>query len=1166
MPTVVKITEGIIMKFPQIDKQQALRQLALLGFKPTEKIYFRFFYPASHPNKAVDGGRKCDQLNWQQIESYQSHGRGAYFVVNGGGHKNENVQVGRALFYEHDNLDKELQKELWRSLDLPEPTFQIDTGGKSIHSYWVFAKPIPISEWIELQKDLLEYSDADRAIKNPARVMRLAGAWHISFDTAGNQVYQQSVILSDSGKKYSYEDLRKAIPKQEKEPQLILSESTQPSTSHSVSEKLPRHPEEIKIPVPQPVPLIECCRKQVRDWIATGVPQGSGRNNIALEVALELIGVERHLLDSNQTYTDSGTSLFAEYCRRSSISQKEEDERWKWSLATNATPSCTADGIANCIKGWYWREHIKPQKTSSGPSGSQKDTGVKKPKKTPLNEVITAIDEILDQHLNQSLEHLALLQLSKELNNYNAAEVRAISIKRIEERQSEDYLEERKQELEQLESWESEEFQPFGDLFYNSPKVAEAFTRLCTSNKKIQPQYFLGILAVVSSLLGTKIEINVPILGTFRSNLNIALVGESGEGKSIVSKILLKALYQLQQEILEQHQKEKEAYEQAVEHWETQHPDHRGPKPRPESYITTCPAPLAINEYSREGIVRNHAENKNGLLIHQEELVSIRRSQNMYRQGKGDDRQFINNLYDGGTISRVLKSERIIVPETCVSILGGVQPDIILTEMGDLSDPDGQWARYNFVTGKERKVFTDFKQPQVDISTLLYDLYNQALKAQPTSCHIDQEGLEIYNRFVNELEEKRWSTLQQGLRAVYSKATGEIARIALIIHAMNCLLNQQPISPVIPAEAIKKAIKIKKYFLRQTVIIRTWGNGLNDSESGMPVMYREIQKIARRLSNGTKYLTTRIVQQARSGVLKDVKAEKLTQIFKDMEKMGKANLIKVKRSVALVIDNLLLDEFFDEGLPPSGGGGSPQPKPSHPISPNQEEKLVNTTNVQKPKLSTFSTLMPNVGSVGLFVDGFVEKIQTSLDNGFNYFTSFVENVGTGLLNNQNYSIDLPTIPTSANLAQTPTNTEINTSSTNPQQFNETHKKLDESNNHNESKSSDEIETQRLEALEEEAWMDYDAFISTEIDEEIKTCVPEEKKAPVKLKIGAKTYNGLGYFAIDGDFYIDLVNNLSLKIPDKYLDLVQFLEYKKVQANSDIVRKHDGEDFNFSFAY
>jgi hypothetical protein len=367
-----KLLRGITMKFPQIDKKQALRQLELLGFKPTDKIYFRFFYPASHPNKAVDGGRKLDQINWRQIESYQSYGRGAYLVVNGGGHKNENVQVGRALFYEHDNLDKPIQKELWRSLNLPEPTFQVDTGGKSVHSYWVFAKPIPISEWIELQKDLLEYSDGDRAIKNPARVMRLAGAWHINFDSQGNQIYQQSVIVSDSGKKYSQEELRRAIPKQETKPQLMLSESTQPQPSNSVPEKLPSHPDEITIPVPQPVPLIECCRKEVRDWIATGVPQGSGRNNIALEVALELIGVERHLLNLGQPYTENGTSLFAEYCRRSGMSGKEEQERWQWCLSKNATPSCTDDGIANCIKGWYWREFIKPPKRQFKPNSSPK--------------------------------------------------------------------------------------------------------------------------------------------------------------------------------------------------------------------------------------------------------------------------------------------------------------------------------------------------------------------------------------------------------------------------------------------------------------------------------------------------------------------------------------------------------------------------------------------------------------------------------------------------------------------------------------------------------------------------------------------------------------------------------------------------------------------------
>lgn len=151
------------------------------------------------------------------MEELQRQGRGAYFVINGGGHKNEDVQVGRAIFYEHDNLDKGLQSNLWQSLGLPEPTFQVDTGGKSIHSYWVFDAPLPIAQWCTLQCDLLEYADADRSIKNPARVMRLAGAWHISHDELGNPIYNQSRLIAVGGKTYSYEELRSLIPSTETE-------------------------------------------------------------------------------------------------------------------------------------------------------------------------------------------------------------------------------------------------------------------------------------------------------------------------------------------------------------------------------------------------------------------------------------------------------------------------------------------------------------------------------------------------------------------------------------------------------------------------------------------------------------------------------------------------------------------------------------------------------------------------------------------------------------------------------------------------------------------------------------------------------------------------------------------------------------------------------------
>ena len=168
----------------KVDRHQIAKQLELLGYKPGEKVFLRAFYPSNDPRKDDDLGRKTNHTTLDSIANtacmFQDQGRGIYLVVNGGGQTDKEVETCRAIFYEHDNLSKELQLDLWKSLQLPEPTFQIDTGGKSIHSYWVFNEPIDSSCWRELQSDLLEFADGDRSLKNPSRVMRLAGCYHLS--------------------------------------------------------------------------------------------------------------------------------------------------------------------------------------------------------------------------------------------------------------------------------------------------------------------------------------------------------------------------------------------------------------------------------------------------------------------------------------------------------------------------------------------------------------------------------------------------------------------------------------------------------------------------------------------------------------------------------------------------------------------------------------------------------------------------------------------------------------------------------------------------------------------------------------------------------------------------------------------------------------------------
>jgi Protein of unknown function (DUF3987) len=983
------------MTFPNLDREIALRQLALLGYAEGDNVYLRFFYPNDDPRKDTDKGRKSDCLDPRQIEAYQRAGRGVYFVVNGGGHKDENVLEGRAIFVEHDNLDKEIQRELWKTLELPEPTFQVDTGGKSIHSYWVFDQPIEIEKWRSLQRDLLEFTDGDRAIKNPSRVMRLAGAWHISFDESGNPVYNQSLMIFESGKVYTYEEIRAAIPCSLTENSLPLAEPAVIRDQNFFENNFQsvKHPDSLQIPVPAAVPLETCLAKESRYLLEHGIAQG-GRNTSGAKLARDLIGTYNYLLSIGQNVDGDPRQLLYNYANRCNppLDAREVESIWKSANQSHPTPSCGSEGVNNCIKGWYWREYLSKNLTSSGAGfasdsstspkereNSKKRTGSKQQsgKKAKIDlSLAWQIDEILDRHLPDSEQDLALVELAKSLDSYNASEIRAIAAKRIEERHRQDNLDERRNDLERLERWESEEYKPFEDLFYDHPQVARAFEHLCRVNKKIQPQYFLGILSPLSSLIGIKGSVNVPVLGQIRSTINLALVGESGAGKSIVSKILLKPLYQLQKELQSAHKQQKEEYESALLQWEKQHPDTRGSKPVEKDFVTTSDAFLVINEYSREGIVKNHADNPNGLLIHQEELVAIQRAQNMYRQGKGDDRQFLNNLYDNATITRALRSERIIVDETAVAIFGGYQPAIVLGEMGDLSDPDGQWARFNFINGIEKRVHTDLNQPTVDLSDFLYSLYRKALFAPTVNCRFEREGIQLLQKFINEMEDLYWRTLQGGLRAVYSKAASEVCRIALGLHWKNSLIGGDTVPEVIPARAVKKAISIKRYFLRQIQIIRTWGEADPKREEGMTPMYREIQKIARRLKGSTKFLTVRMVQQARLTLFKGLNSEGIKKIFQDLAAMGKAKLTNWKRGIALLIDSMEPDNPTSGGDEPSGGN------PSSYLS-----VLKDADDFEKN--SSPSVLLKSVGD--LLKD--FDELNSLPSNGFNSFVESVESVG-----------------------------------------------------------------------------------------------------------------------------------------------------------------------------
>ena len=183
-----------------------IRFLKLLNYDPTDTIYARVIgkYPENKSGELMSlmkTLKDCNEKNNQNV----------YFVINGGGHKAEDVKVGRALMLE---IDKDEQGNLIPIDDQYKimvekfgiPTVAVFTGNKSLHCYYAYEEPIDPQLWKEMQEDALAYCPiADQSIKDLPRILRLVGFKH-------TETGRYSQVYAESGIEYSYDELRSKIP------------------------------------------------------------------------------------------------------------------------------------------------------------------------------------------------------------------------------------------------------------------------------------------------------------------------------------------------------------------------------------------------------------------------------------------------------------------------------------------------------------------------------------------------------------------------------------------------------------------------------------------------------------------------------------------------------------------------------------------------------------------------------------------------------------------------------------------------------------------------------------------------------------------------------------------------------------------------------------------
>lgn len=185
---------------PPIEWDQVMDLLDCLGKDPAE-TFLRAIKPPRGPVHKF-------RLDPSKAEGYVRDGWGLYFNVGNGGTCKAEISSVPAFWAEWDHIPKSAQINLWQQLGLPEPSVQIDTAGKSIHTYWVLDQPIRPDRWTPIQKRLLDHADADQSVKDSSRVMRLPGV--LRRDARGR--CQRTSIVTMNSNRYRAEDVEACLP------------------------------------------------------------------------------------------------------------------------------------------------------------------------------------------------------------------------------------------------------------------------------------------------------------------------------------------------------------------------------------------------------------------------------------------------------------------------------------------------------------------------------------------------------------------------------------------------------------------------------------------------------------------------------------------------------------------------------------------------------------------------------------------------------------------------------------------------------------------------------------------------------------------------------------------------------------------------------------------
>ncbi|MDJ0579109.1 DUF3987 domain-containing protein [Crocosphaera sp.] len=395
-------------------------------------------------------------------------------------------------------------------------------------------------------------------------------------------------------------------------------------------------------------------------------------------------------------------------------------------------------------------------------------------------------------------------------------------------------------------------------------------------NLRARPERFLGYyFAGLSATLGSKIFINGKRNDKWEEFPRIYYcdVAPPSNAKSQVINACLKYLNDKQKKENARYKRAQEDLKLVEKLWdeldEDEQVERRHSEDNPSIYKEK-------NCYLRSHVFHNgtieatltemgkHPEDK-GFCLVKDELSSYFNSQNQYKSGKGADRQYYLQMWNGRNEWNVLYAtkEHIMLTGQTFNLVGGIQPHILKNHLDIKNDPDGMASRFLFCQSEpdtEIK-FTDRAQ-DIDLFTKVFE------QADAVTCNKDENGFIIPKGFEFDTHGyiewigvwkyltklmNRYAYLNPGLSAYCGKLRSYYLVFCLLLHYSKWVYEPENCLDefTVDKDTAQKAFKVLQFYLGQFMGIQETTEALRHNT--LDGIYHEVYKVLKQ--NGK--ITTR---------------------------------------------------------------------------------------------------------------------------------------------------------------------------------------------------------------------------------------------------------------------------------------------------------------------